>query len=86
MKENVKVKNGCIVCKLSNLHWANKWLVMDGHRTILECELVTMEGFLDMLNSAYGDYHFCECFETATGENFMHFRDIDFDGEYILKI
>ena len=86
MKSTGMVKNGCIVCKLSKLHWANRWLVMDGHSIVLECERVTMDEFLDMLNSAYGDYRFCECFETATGETFMRFNDIDFDGEYIVKI
>ena len=86
MKATVKENNGRVVCKLSTLHWANRWAVMEGHKIILECELVTMEKFMDMLNSVYGDYRFCDCFETATGESFMHFRDTDFDCDFILKL
>lgn len=86
MEKTVNVSNGRIVCKLSNLHWANRWVVMDGHRIVLECERVSRAEFLDMVNSIYGNYEVCECFETATGETFMHFRDTDFDGQYILKL
>ena len=86
MKSVINVNNGRIVCKLSTLHWANQWVVMDGHTSILECERVSMGEYRDMMKSIYGGFEVCECFETATGETFMHFKDIDFDGHYIVKL
>ena len=85
MKATGMVKNGIIVCKLSTLHWANRWIVMEGYTPILECERVSM-GEFQRMKSIYGGYEVCGCFETATGETFMHFKDIDFDGEYIVKL